>query len=307
MNWKISILYIVLVFSACKQIESTESTAVSSSYLIEADDLVPLAKLKTTKILDFRKEKAYKNEHIAGAVHIWRTDLEDSTYAYNGMKASSMQIELLFGSLGIKTDDVLVIYDDNGLCDASRLWWLLQNYNYTKVKLLHGGINAWKANGGTVSKEIPKVTRTIFKLTDNPAMNYTISKDEVVKAIDNNTKVLDTRTSDEFTGKYKKDGAKKAGRISKSVHIDWAEAIDYNGDQRFKSIEELEKIYGRLNISKDDPLIVYCHSGVRSAHTSFVLTQLLGYENVKNYDGSWVEWSHFDSLPFQQDSITTLK
>jgi len=303
MIWKIRGAYTILLFAACMQRESTKSSLVSSSYLIDAEELLSIAKVETTRILDFRKKEAYKKEHIAGAVNIWRTDIEDSSYVYKGMMASPAQIESVFGNLGIKTNDVLVIYDDNGLCDASRLWWILQNYNYINVKLLQGGIHAWKTNGGDVTQENPPIEKTTFKLTRDPELRYNVSKGEVLKALDHQTVILDTRTTDEFEGKYQKKGASKAGRIQNSVNIDWSEAIYYNGDRRFKSVEELEKTYSRLNISKDDPLVVYCHSGVRSAHTFFVLTQLLGYKNVKNYDGSWTEWSYFDDLPFQKDTL----
>jgi thiosulfate/3-mercaptopyruvate sulfurtransferase len=307
MNWKISIIGLILIVAACKQNKPEELTAVSSKYLIEADELMALAKQENTEILDFRKKEVYDKEHIKGALNIWRTDIEDSTFAYNGMMASPAQIETLFTNLGIKTDDVLVIYDDNGLCDASRLWWVLQNYNYTNVKLLHGGISAWNAIGGELTNETPVIEKSEFKLPQNPSMSYNVSKEQVEASAKNKVVILDTRTADEYAGNVKKEGAAKAGRIPNSVHIDWAEAINYGGDQRFKSIEELEEIYSKLNVAKEDPIIVYCHSGVRSAHTSFVLTQLLGYKNVKNYDGSWTEWSYFDDLPIETDSMTTTK
>ena len=103
------------------------------------------------------------------------------------------------------------------------------------------------------------------------------------------------------------EGAKKAGRLPSSIDMDWANCINYNGDKRLKTIDELENIFKTLNIEKTDPIILYCHSGVRSAHTTFVMTQLLGFENVKNYDGSWTEWSHFDDLPFESDHISLIK
>ena len=126
-------------------------------------------------------------------------------------------------------------------------------------------------------------------------------------ALQTNTLILDTRTIDEFTGERQKRGAMKGGRIPNSIHIDWSDAINYEGDKKLKRIIDLETIYNQLKTDKNNPVIVYCHSGVRSAHTTFVLTQLLGYKNVKNYDGSWIEWSYFDDLPFKKDSITLIK
>ena len=111
-----------------------------------------------------------------------------------------------------------------------------------------------------------------------------------------NYKLIDTRSASEYNGEFQKKGAFMAGMIPNSIQIDWAEAIDYNGDKRFKSLNELESVFTRNGIQKEDQIIVYCHSGVRSAHTTFVLTQLLNYTNVKNYDGSWIEWSYLNKV-----------
>lgn len=313
MNWKIKIVLLLFIFSACgsDKVDETENLVANENtnkknYLIEIDEFKRIAKQANTKILDFRKEEAYKKGHIKGALHIWRTDIEDTSYPYNGMMASRMQIEALFSKLGIATNDTLLIYDDNGLCNAARLWWLLRNYNFTNLKLLHGGISEWKAIGGEVSTEIPPVQKTIFKLPETTSMKYLVSKEEVQNALNTNTVILDTRTLDEFLGKRQKKGAAKGGRIPNSIHIDWTESINYNSNKKIKSLEKLDSIYGQLEISKDEPIIVYCHSGVRSAHTTFVLTHLLNYKNVKNYDGSWTEWSYFNNLPFIRDSSTQI-
>ena len=307
MNWKISLLLIIAIISGCKQNNDIDTAFIEVSYLIESDELKAIAKQTNIKILDFRKKEIYEKEHIVGALNVWRTGIEDSTHDYTGIMASKTQIETLFGKLGIKIKDTIIIYDDIGLCNASRLWWLLQNYDFKNVKLLHGGIKAWKSKNGETSNVIPSFKETVFELNENPKMRYYVSKEEVQDALKGNTVILDTRTADEFSGKTQKNGATKGGRIPKSINIDWSEAINYTGDKCFKSLKELEIIYNKLNIKKTDSIIVYCHSGVRSAHTTFVLTQLLGYKNVRNYDGSWTEWSYYNNLPFEKDSITLIK
>ena len=307
MNWRINIVLVVLVVTACKQDIAVNLAEVEDTYLIDAIELKAIVEKPNIKIIDFRKKEIYENEHIVGALNMWRTDIEDASYPYKGIMASKTQIETLFGQLGIKTNDTVVVYDDNGLCEASRLWWILQNYDFKNIKLLHGGISEWKSNDGLVTTQIPKVNAAVFKLIKYPKMQYYVSKEQVSDALNSNVVILDTRSSDEFSGKRQKIGATKGGRIQNSIHIDWAGAINYNGDKRIKSLEDLEIIYSKLNIKKNDSIILYCHSGVRSAHTTFVLTQLLGYKNVKNYDGSWTEWSYFNDLPIERDSITQIK
>lgn len=300
MNWKISILFFVHLWS-CQNEKLKSMTMDKEVYLIEASELKQIINQPNIKILDFRKKEDYNKKHINGALHLSRSDIEDRSYPYNGMMASKFQIETLFSNLGIKIDDTIIVYDDKGLCEATRLWWILQNYSFQTVKLLHGGIENWESVGGNTTHEIPEVIPTNFNLSETSKLKYYISKDEVNNALQNNITILDTRSIEEYTGKYQKKGAKKAGRIPNSIHIDWAENINYHGDRRLKSKKDLENLYKKLNIKKTDSIILYCHSGVRSAHTAFVLTQLLGYKNVMNYDGSWTEWSHFDDLPFEKD------
>jgi thiosulfate/3-mercaptopyruvate sulfurtransferase len=307
MKLKISLVVFLIGLLSCQEEDTTtDALQFEIDYLIEISELLRIKDNPSVKILDFRKAKFYLEEHITGALNVWRTDVEDTSYAYGGMMASKLQIESLFSELGINSNDTIVIYDDNGLCDSARLWWLLQNYNFTNVKLVHGGITDWKLNNGTVSHIIPTVKKTVFKLPENSSRKYFISKAEVLKSLHSKVIILDTRTDDEYSGKHQKKGAFKGGRIPNSKSIDWSKAVDYNSNKKFKSIDELRSIYSRFG-AKEDTIIVYCHSGVRSAHTTFVLTQLLGYENVKNYDGSWTEWSYFDELPFEQDSLTILR
>ena len=313
MSWQIKVIVISLLFSSCLKEKKEESTSslgdnynTSTSYLIEASELSDILNKLGYKILDFRKREEYDKGHIEGALSIWRTNIEDSTYSYGGMMASPAQIESVFSKMGILSTDTLVIYDDNSLCDAARLWWILQNYEFANVKLVNGGLRSWTSIGGEITQELPASSESVFKLASKPSMKYYVSKSEVLTAIDQKNIIIDTRSIDEYAGRIQKNGAAKAGRIPGSTHIDWADAVNLDGDSKFKPIQELNNVYRQLLDKKEDDIIVYCHSGVRSAHTAFVLTQLLGFKKVRNYDGSWTEWSHFNELQFEKDSLTTI-
>lgn len=301
MHLRINLLFFLVFLFGCNK---TKLSEIEPNYLIEAKELKLIVNKQNIKIIDFRKEDFYIREHINGAIHMWRDDIENFSYPYKGMMPSKENIEKLFGSLGITNADTIIVYDNKGMCEGTRLWWILQKYNFKNIKILHGGIEAWKSINGIVNNKIVKMQTTSFKLPKTQNLQYSISKDEILKELNNKTVIIDTRTLDEFSGKQQKNGAFKPGRIPKSIHIDWANAINYEGDKKLKSLKDLSKIYQKkLNIKKNDLIILYCHSGVRSAHTTFVLTQLLGYKNVKNYDGSWIEWSYYNDLPYLNETL----
>lgn len=304
MNYRISLVLIVLLIAGCKDKVPGVKKQVSE-YLVGFDEFLQLASAPNTKIIDFRKPELYAQGHIPGALNIWRADIESSEYPYRGMMAKKEVVEALFSSLGIEKNDTLLVYDTDDLCNASRFWWLLQNYGFTRIKMLQGGYAILKEKV-TISTKTPDIIPSQFTFTDPPEKKLLISKEDVLASLEKAI-ILDTRTPDEFSGKRQKKGAFNGGRIPNSISIDWATAINYHGDKSLKPIEQLEKIYGVLVPAKKDTIIVYCHTGVRSAHTIFVLTEILGYENVKNYDGSWSEWSYFSELPFEKDSITTIR
>lgn len=289
--------------------QAKTNTYVNPGQLIEAKQLLKIYNHKNIKLVDFRKEESYSKTHIDGALNISRTELEDSSYTYKGMMPKKETVEALFGQLGIANSDTIVVYDSKGSSDAARFWWILKNYGFESVRILNGGLTAWEELDGPTSIETKRLAEKAFRFPSNSSNNLLASKDELTEMISSNEDrivIVDARTTDEYSGKKMKEGAAKAGRIPNSIHIDWAEAIEYKGTKKFKPFTELEKLYAKMGASKGDPIIVYCHTGARSAHTTFVLTELLGYENVKNYDGSWTEWSQFEELPFEKDSITTV-
>ncbi len=291
---------ILFLLVSCKN----QDNIVVPNYIIEQEEFLKIYQNKNIKIIDFSKPEVFAERHISGALNIWRSDIEDTKYPYGGMMASKEQLETLFSNLGITSSDTLLVYDDKGLCDAARLWWVLQNYGFTNFRMLNGGLTAWKLKGNELTKEQPKIIKSNFIFQEKENYEYSIDKEQVFSAMLANKTIIDARTQNEYSGKTQKKGAFKAGRIPNSQLIDWTSAIDYHGTKRIKSKEELEKIYRTLGVAKNDTIIVYCHSGVRSAHTTFILTQILGYKNVLNYDGSWTEWSYFNDYPFEKDSIT---
>ena len=311
MSSKISIyivLYILLI--SCNGVKEKPnlvlSNYASSEHLIEAKELVRIFKDENIKIVDFRNPKNYKNGHIYGSLNIWRTDVSDSSYPYEGMRSDKENIEHLFGKIGISNDDLIVVYDDKGSPDASRLWCLLKDHDFNSVKILNGGLKSWESIGGKLSTKPISYPPTQFYLPEKRSEKLWIDKDELIGLISDESKniiLIDTRSSEEYSGSLIKKGASKAGRIATSIHTDWAEAVDLEGNKKFKSIEELQKVYKGVEMSAKDTVVVYCHTGYRSSLTTFVLTELMGFENVRNYDGSWVEWSYFDELPYEKDSI----
>ncbi|WP_303317574.1 sulfurtransferase [Flavivirga abyssicola] len=319
MIWKNKIVILFLCFVSCKKESKTQLKEVSkgnlspntsyysTKHLVECEDLMGLQTSSNIKIIDFRKPEAFLKEHLVNAINIWRTDIEDTSFPYKGVMASRSKIEALFSRLGIKQEDQLVVYDDIGACDSSRLWWVLKNYGFDNVKILNGGLTAWKLKKGALTSNFIKYDASDFKFPLKKNMSLYASLEDVKSMVVNDSIILlDTRTDDEFSGKRQKKGASRAGHIPNSILLDWALTVDFNATKKIKPYKDLLNLYQSKGITKDKEIYVYCHSGVRSAHTTFVLTELLGYKNVKNYDGSWIEWSFNKDLPVEQDTITTL-
>ena len=293
MFWKNKSLIVVglLLLWGCNEIPARET---SGNPLIEVAELT-LIDHSRTRIIDFRKAEAYQEGHIPGALNLWREAIENPSFNYGGMLAEKEQIEQILGEVGITNEHQLVLYDDRGLPEAARFWWALSHYGFSNVKLLNGGLHSWKSQAKPMESGTIKTKPAAFTFPENASGARLITKEALLDLISANQEsyvLVDTRSREEFLGNKLKDGAAKAGRIPGSVHLDWSDAIHFNGNKKLKSLAELERIFGRLDASKEDKIIVYCHTGVRSSHTYFVLTEMLGYTNVLNYDGSWTEWSH---------------
>lgn len=305
MNWKISItshLVCLLAYSCTlSTIDENSIATYKSRHLIEVSELVEIIDSDSVVIIDFRKPSEYKKGHLLGALNIWRPDIENDSINYRGVRASKKKIEKLFSELGIRNSDFLIIYDNNASCDAARLWWVLDSYGFDRTALLHGGIHAWKKNG-SLSHENEAKSASKFVLPDQVDTQHYIGFQEMAKTYsDASIKLIDNRSEGEYQGFFMKPGAYDSGRIEGSINIDWAHSVDHQ-NQTFKSELDLRTTFDSYGIEPLSDIVVYCHTGVRSSHTVFVLTELLGYKTVRNYDGSWVEWS-YNKMPLVRSTV----
>lgn len=312
MFWKNSIWLLALALASCRQAPEPAPAVVEATYanpraLIEADELKSRLGRPGLRLVDFRERSEFDAGHIPGAVPMWRPDIEDTTAAVPGMAAPREAVESLLSKLGISETDTLIIYDDLAGCNAARLWWVLQLYGHGRTRLLNGGVQAWGDAGGELVREYRAPDPAVFRFAGSGNPGSEIGAGELLKRLgEESLVVIDARTAEEYSGRWQKAGAGRAGHIPGSIHLDWAGATHYDGDMRFLSLEGLQKRYAFLQQNDPAEVVAYCHSGVRSAHTYFVLTQLLGYPRVRNYDGSWLEWSAREDAPVQQDSLTQI-
>jgi len=226
---------------------------------------------------------------IDGSYACWRGSYSaaEGTYDFGGMQCTVAEMEENLSTYGATQDTIIVVYAAGKHYDATRLWWQIKNLGHGDVRVLDGGLNAWLGAGYPTSATEPTREVTTYKAA-NVSTDQLATLDDVVAALDDpNTVIVDTRYENEETGAETLKGAFGPGKIEGAVHLVWADAV-YE-DTTFKSKADLEAIYGNL---EGKNIIVYCQSGVRSSHTLMVLTEILGYENVKNYDGSWIEYSY---------------
>ncbi|MBM7615175.1 sulfurtransferase [Alkaliphilus hydrothermalis] len=225
---------------------------------------------------------------IEGSFTMWRDDYsaKEGAYEYEGMRNTIEETEAILSSYGATPKSTIVVYASNAHHDAARLWWQIKLLGHKNVRYLDGGLNAWVGAGYSTGGDAPVVEATNYK-APKASEALIANFEDVVAALNTETVLLDTRAMDEEDGSSTKKGAFGPGKIPGAVWIEWTQSV--NEDTTLKSLDELKEIYGAF---EGKEIIPYCQSGVRSAHTLLVLTQALGYENVKNYDGSWIEWSY---------------
>lgn len=246
---------------------------------------------------------AYSTGHIPGAIAFnWQTQLED-TLTRN--IPSKEQWEALLSRTGISNDDTVVLYGDNNNWFATFGYWIFLIYGHdrSKLKLINGGRKKWQAEDRELVLDVPTYPPSSYRATE-PNLKLRAFRDEVAERLgDTSLTLLDVRSPDEFTGKIiappgLSETAQRAGHIPGAQSTPWLNAVMDDGT--FKSAEDLKSYYGAKGVSEGKDVIAYCRIGERSSHTWFVIYNLLGFENAKNYDGSWTEWGSVIGAPIER-------
>ena len=246
----------------------------------------------------------YDEGHIAGAVKLhWRDDLQDPVERDLVDKPT---FERLLSERGIANDTTLVLYGDKNNWFAAYAYWYLKIYGHGDVRILDGGRQKWADEAREFTTETPQPQQADYKANERDESIRTY-RDSVRAQIGEQSKALvDVRSPQEYAGDliappgYEQEGAQRAGHIPTAASIPWATAV--RDDGTFKSADELRELYEGKGITPEKEVTAYCRIGERSAHTWFVLRELLGYETVKNYDGSWTEWGNLVDVPIEKGS-----
>jgi thiosulfate/3-mercaptopyruvate sulfurtransferase len=239
---------------------------------------------------------AYDGGHIAGAVKLdWRTDLQDPV---RRDFVDAQQFSKLLSARGIGNDDTVILYGGNNNWFAAYAYWYFKLYGHDKVKLLDGGRKKWELDERPLTTEVTDPAPTDY-VARKPDLSIRALRDEVLAAIGKN--LVDVRSPDEFSGKIlapahlPQEQAQRPGHIPGAINVPWSRAA--NDDGTFKSDDDLTAIYAHAGLDGSKPTIAYCRIGERSSHTWFVLHELLGHRDVKNYDGSWTEYGSLVGVP----------
>lgn len=243
---------------------------------------------------------AYEQGHIAGAVGWdWSSQLQD-TLARDIISKSEM--ESLLGASGIGNDTTVILYGDNNNWFAAWAFWQLKIYGHGDVRLMNGGRAKWEAEGRPLTTDAPSHAAAEYTASEADNSIRAFREDVLSAVADGSAFLVDVRSPEEYRGELlappalPQEGSQRGGHIPGAANVPWATAVAADGS--FKSADELAEIYGAVNNSK--PTIAYCRIGERSSHTWFVLTQLLGLENVTNYDGSWTEYGSIVRAPIER-------
>jgi thiosulfate/3-mercaptopyruvate sulfurtransferase len=246
----------------------------------------------------------YASGHVRGAVHVdWTTDLNDQIRRdYIARDA----FEALMSRIGVGNDTTVVFYGDKNNWWACYAFWVFQLFGHTNAKVMDGGRLKWEKEGRTTSHDVPAYPKTQYKAKERNDAPIRAFRDEVQAHLKAHGQLVDVRSPEEYAGTrmhmpdYPNEGALRGGHIPSAKNVPWARAINPE-EGTFKPAVDLTKLYvEEQQLAPDKATIAYCRIGERSSHTWFALKYLLGFKNVRNYDGSWTEWGNMVGAPIEK-------
>lgn len=272
-------------------------------YLVDTEWVAQHLKDPNVRVVESDEDYLlYETGHIPGAVKVdWFTTLQDPVQRDF---LTRQEFEKLCSELGIRNDTTVVFYGDKSNWFATYALWLFRYYGHENVRIMNGGRAKWEKENRPMTKETSSYPRTTYTAKEpDPAIRA--FRDDVFAQIKSGRPLVDVRSPKEYSGEliampnYPQEGASRGGHIPGAANIPWSQATN-EADSTFKSPEELRQLYASKGITPDKEIIAYCRIGERSSHTWFVLTYLLGYPKVRNYDGSWTEWGNLVGAPIEK-------
>ncbi len=261
--------------------------------------------LKDTKLRIVESDEdvlLYEIGHIPGAVKIdWHVDLQNPVVRDYVDKRG---FQALMTSRGIANDSIVVFYGDKNNWWATYAFWVFKLFGHENCLIMNGGRQKWIAENRPLTKDAPNYPPTNYVAQERDDVKIRAFRDQVMRHVSGGNPLVDVRSPQEYSGEllhmpgYPQEGALRGGHIPGAKNIPWAKAVREDGT--FKSQEELRQLYEPLGITPNRDIIAYCRIGERSSHTWFVLQYLLGFPNVKNYDGSWTEWGNLVGAPIEK-------
>ena len=293
--------FLIFIFISFSLSSAAAQNFSNPELLISAAELNSLIESENPdlRIIDVRNSAKYLLGHLPDAVQVWGDDFSNPQGWVPGLRAKPEEFAAVMQEKGVNNDSKIIVYDDNNGPWSARLWWIFRVFDHQDIYILEGGYDGWKENDYETEMLPHNPEKGNFVVQD-VKNEWIVNSDTIAENLDNpDYIVLDTRTEAEFLGEETNSAAPRKGRIPNSVHVEWDRVL--NEDNSYKNAEEIMAIYQEAGVTKDkETIAVLGHTGARAAH-SFLVLKLLGYENLKLYDESWVGWSNRSDLPVEMN------